>query len=89
MIPIVQAIAGVTIWINGVELTGDKSNAKFGQLHMGDVITLFRPLFYWSTHSLVFKCEFFVGPDARPRAMAFVVKEFSFCHDSDMRNLGS
>ena len=33
MIPIVQAIAGVTIRVNGVELTGDKSNTKLGRLH--------------------------------------------------------
>ena len=81
MIPIVQAIAGVTIRINGVELTGDKSNTKFGRLHTGDVITLFGPPLYWPAHSLIFKCEFFVGPGARPRATAFVVEEFSFDED--------
>ena len=75
MIPIVQAIAGVTIWINEVELTGDKSNTKFGQLHTGDVITLFELSLYWPAHSFIFKYEFFVGPSARPRATAFVMEE--------------
>lgn len=42
-VSIVQAVAGVKIWVNDVELTNDRPCINFGRLHTGDITTLTGP----------------------------------------------
>lgn len=59
LVPIVQAVAGVKIWVDDVALlTSDRHCAKYGRLHTGDIITLFEP--GKSRTYLRFRCEVFL-----------------------------
>lgn len=76
LVPIMQAIAGVKIWVNDVELTSDRPCIQFGRLHTGDITTLTGPR--ESRTHLWLWCEFFYGFAVQPRRAAFAVEELSF-----------
>lgn len=60
LVPIVQAVVEVKIWVNDVALTSDRHCAKYGRPHTGDIITLSEP--GKSRTYLRFRCEFFMVP---------------------------
>lgn len=79
LVPLVQTRTKKPIWINGVELTMGTDCWNYGILHTGDVISVFEPEVKGAQgrkgEFLVFRCEFFIGPNATPREKPFVIKK--------------
>ncbi|MCJ1464237.1 hypothetical protein MMC07_002850 [Pseudocyphellaria aurata] len=80
LIPLVQTLSTQYILINGVKLPPHGTNCwNFGVLHTGDEISVFRPTKLRAKDKrgefLAFRCEFFIGPNAKPREKPFVVEK--------------
>lgn len=78
LVPVAIAQPGITIWINGIALTGvdDESRDWFGHLFTGDIVEFFHDSGPGPKSFYQLRCEFNHGPGSGPRKKGFVVEEF-------------
>lgn len=84
LVPIAEAIAGVTIWINGVALTGaqDKFEYRFGRLFTSDIVELFRDTQSGSKCVCRLQCNFYHQPASQRKKKDFMVEEFIYSRET-------
>ena len=80
LIPIAEAMEGMTIWVNGVALSDvkDDSEHHFGRLFTGDLLE-FSVDSDSPIGSFIFcrvRCNFYYGLGSQPRKKDFVVEKF-------------
>ncbi|MCJ1466193.1 hypothetical protein MMC07_004812 [Pseudocyphellaria aurata] len=92
LVPLIHTRTSLHIRVNGVKLMKGKDCWTYGRLHTGDVVSVFGPAEGKSVEGkagefLKFRCEIFVGPNARPRDEPFVIeKEVAKYRQSESRH---
>lgn len=91
LIPIIHTRTSLHIRVNGVKLKKGKDCWTYGRLFTGDIVSVFGPEEGKTVEGkagefLKFRCEIFVGPNARPREEPFVIeKEVNMFRQSESR----